>query len=99
MKLVFDDQAVADIENIYSWISQDSPSAAKAVVDRLFSSIELLIPFPRIGHAGREPGTFEWVVPRLPYIVIYELDQTAEQVVITAVFHSAQARDGEPGGP
>ncbi|MGJ5181374.1 type II toxin-antitoxin system RelE/ParE family toxin [Bradyrhizobium oligotrophicum] len=55
MKLVFDDQALADIENIYSWISQDSPATAKTVVDRLFSSIELLISFPLIGRAGRDP--------------------------------------------
>lgn len=75
MKLVFDNQAIADIESIHSWISQDSPSTAKVVVERLFSSIELLISFPLIGHAGRDPGTFEWVVPRLPYIVVYEVDQ------------------------
>jgi plasmid stabilization system protein ParE len=24
MKLVFDDQAIADLENIYGWIAQDS---------------------------------------------------------------------------
>lgn len=71
MKLVFDDQALADIENIYRWISQDSAAAARSVVDRLFSSIELLMSFPRMGHDGRDPGTFEWVVPRLPYIVVY----------------------------
>ncbi|GLH79680.1 hypothetical protein SSBR45G_45890 [Bradyrhizobium sp. SSBR45G] len=94
MKLVFDDQALADIESIYDWISQDSPAAAKAVVDRLFGSIELLISFPLIGHAGRDPGTLEWVVPRLPYIVVYELDPAAGQVLITAVFHGAQDRDG-----
>jgi plasmid stabilization system protein ParE len=29
MELVFDDEAIADLENIYSWIAQDSPSAAK----------------------------------------------------------------------
>src|SRR3954452_20584624 len=99
MKLVFDDQALADIENIYRWISQDSPSAAKAVVDRLFGSIELLISFPLIGHVGRDPGTFEWVVPRLPYLVVYEVDQTADQVIITAVFHGAQSRPGEADDP
>jgi toxin ParE1/3/4 len=59
----------------------------------------LLISFPLIGHTGRDLGTFEWVVPRLPYIVVYEVDQTAEQVMITAVFHGAQARDGEADGP
>ena len=70
MKLVFDDQALADLENIFNWIAQDSPSNAKSVVDRLFSSAELLISFPLMGHVGRVPGTFEWVVPRLPYIVV-----------------------------
>jgi len=25
MKLVFDDQAIADLENIFGWIAQDSP--------------------------------------------------------------------------
>jgi plasmid stabilization system protein ParE len=73
MELVWDDEALADLEDIFSWIAQESPAAAKTVVDRLFSSTELLIDFPAMGHAGREPNTFEWVVPRLPYIVVYEL--------------------------
>jgi toxin ParE1/3/4 len=64
-------------------------------VDRLFSSAELLISFPFVGHVGRVPGTFEWVVPRLPYIVVYEVDQAKGQVLVTAVFHGAQDRIGE----
>ncbi|MDI4233179.1 type II toxin-antitoxin system RelE/ParE family toxin [Bradyrhizobium sp. Arg237L] len=60
MKLVFDDQAIADIENIYHWIAQDSPAAAKAVVERLFSSIELLSSFPFMGRVGVDADTFEW---------------------------------------
>jgi plasmid stabilization system protein ParE len=59
MRLVFDDQAVADIETIYHRISQDSPSTAKLVIERLFSSIELLISFPLMGHIGRDPATFD----------------------------------------
>ena len=95
MKLVFDDQALADLENIFSWIAQDSPSNAKAVVNRLFGSVELLISFPLMGHVGRVPGTFKWVVPRLPYIVVYEVDQAEGRVIVTAVFHGAQDRGGE----
>ena len=94
MKLVFDDQAIADLEGIYRWIAQDSPVTAKHVVDRLFGSIELLISFPRMGHAGHVSGTFEWVVPRLPYIVVYEVDEPGERVIVTAVFHGAQSREG-----
>lgn len=96
MKLVFDEHAIADLENIYNWIAQDSPATAKTVVDRLFSSTELLISFPFMGHAGHDPDTLEWVVPRLPYVVVYEVDRVRERVVVTAVFHGAQ--DRESGG-
>jgi addiction module RelE/StbE family toxin len=95
MRLVYDDQAIADLENIFNWIAQESPVTAKIVVDRLFSSTELLISFPFMGHVGHDPGTFEWVVPRLPYIVVYEVDGAGERVVVTAVLHGAQDREGE----
>src|SRR5258708_35212548 len=94
MKLVFDDQAIADLENIFNWIAQDSPAIAKTVVDRLFSSTELLISFPFMGHVGHDPDTFEWQVPRLPYIVEHEVDQAQERVIVTARLHGAQDREG-----
>jgi toxin ParE1/3/4 len=43
MELVFDDRALADLEDIFDWIAQDSPATAKIVIDRLFRSTELLI--------------------------------------------------------
>ncbi|HEV7880961.1 type II toxin-antitoxin system RelE/ParE family toxin [Bradyrhizobium sp.] len=94
MELVWDDEALADLEDIFDWIAQESPAAAKTVVDRLFSSTELLIDFPFMGHAGRESNTFEWAVPRLPYIVVYEVDRAPQRIVVTAVVHGAQERDG-----
>jgi plasmid stabilization system protein ParE len=97
MELVFDDQAIADLEGIYNWIAQDSPTAAKSVARRLLSSIELLISFPVMGHAGRAADTFEWVVPKLPYIVVYEIDRARERIIVTAVYHGAQNR--EDSGP
>ena len=92
MELVYDDEALADLEDIFNWIAQDSPAAATIVVDRLFSSTELLIDFPFMGHVGREPNTFEWAVPRLPYIVVYEIDRAQQRVVVTAVVHGVQDR-------
>jgi toxin ParE1/3/4 len=97
MKLVFDDRAIADIESIYHWIAEDSPAAARAVVERLFSSIELLSSFPFMGRAGRDADAFEWPVPRLPYIAVYEVDRAQERAIIIVVFHGAQ--DREPGRP
>jgi toxin ParE1/3/4 len=95
MKLVFDDRAVADLENIYHWIARDSPAAARIVVRRLFSSLELLVSFPLMGRAGRARGTYEWPVPRLPYIAVYEVDEAQDRVIVTAIFDGAQDREGE----
>jgi addiction module RelE/StbE family toxin len=93
VKLVFDDEALTDLEDIFHWIARDNPRAAHAVVVRLFESVEYLASFPQMGHRGRDEGTFEWVVPRLPYIVVYEIDRKAEQVIVVAVFHGAQDRE------
>jgi plasmid stabilization system protein ParE len=64
-------------------------------LDGLFSSIELLITFPFVDHAVSDTGALEWVVPRLPYIVAYEVDPANDRIVVTAVFHAARDRDGE----
>lgn len=95
MKLVFDDLALADLESIYNWIARDNPKAALAVVERLFESVEHLARFPHMGHGGRDARTFEWVVPRLPYIVVYEIRRERGEVVVAAVVHGAQDRDKE----
>lgn len=90
MKLTFDDRALADLEGIYHWIAQDSSRAAKAVVERILASTELLTSFPYMGRLGRDEGTREWVVPRLPYIVVYEVHAARGEVIVIAVFHGTQ---------
>jgi plasmid stabilization system protein ParE len=95
MKLVFDDLALSDLEDIFNWIANDNSAAAKAVVERIFSSVEHLAKFPHMGHAGRDAGTFEWVVPRLPYIVVYEIHRDRNEVIVVGVVHGARDRNGE----
>jgi toxin ParE1/3/4 len=95
MKLVFDELALTDLENIFNWIVQDNPAAAKSVVERIFSSAEHLANFPQMGHAGRDSGSFEWVVPRLPYIVVYEIHRDREEVIVLAIVHGARDRERE----
>lgn len=97
MNVVFDERAVADLEGIYAWIAQDSPAAARTVVARVLSSIERLGVFPDLGRLGRAGGTREWVVPRLPYIVVYETHPDRGELTVIAVFHGARSRpSGQP---
>ena len=95
MKLVFDDRALGDLAAIHEWIAKENPRAAKAVVERLFASIEHLASFPHMGHAGRDEGTREWVVPRLPYIVIYEIHPDRDEIIVIAVVHGAQEQPAD----
>lgn len=52
MRLIFDDVALADLEDIFHWIAKDNPKAVKAVVERMFASVEHLASFPQMGRRG-----------------------------------------------
>ena len=49
----------------------------------------------RFGRSAvcRASGTYEWAVVGLPYIIVYELNEAADEVAIIAVFHGSQDRD------
>jgi hypothetical protein len=42
--------------------------------------------------AGRALGTLEWVVRGLPHVIVYSVDEDADELAVKAVFHSAQNR-------
>jgi toxin ParE1/3/4 len=92
MKAIIRDSAFADLERISAWISHDNPAAATRVIDQIFENVERLARFPLMGHSGRVEGTLEWVVPSLPYIVVYTADQKQGELVVIGVFHGAQDR-------
>ena len=90
MRVIIREAAYDDLDRIYSWIAKDDPRAADAVSERILESAGRVGRFPYIGHAGSVPGTYEWVVPHLPYIIVYQL--RTELISIEAVFHAAQQR-------
>jgi toxin ParE1/3/4 len=59
--------------------------------------IDLLAAFPNMGHKGQLPGTREMVVPGLPYIIVYRIENREEgELVILGIYHGAQRRPGQP---
>jgi toxin ParE1/3/4 len=70
--------------------------AATQVVARIRRAAERLTEFPRMGRAGRVPGTHEWVVRGLPYIIVYEIGANDDgELLVLGVFHGAQDREHE----
>jgi addiction module RelE/StbE family toxin len=89
------EEAYADLAGIQNWISEKSPRAGREIIDRILEELERLGRFPLLGHAGRVRSTREWIVPRLPYIIVYRVDASADELVVIGVFHAAQDRDNK----
>ena len=92
MKVRFGERALEDLGDILGFIDRDSMTGAARVAARIFDSAQNLGLFPAMGRVGAEPGTHEWCVPGLPYILTYEIDRQADEVVILSVFHGARDR-------
>ena len=92
MKLVSDDQALADIQQIFAWIALDNPSSADALVNRIFDKIERLTTpeLTDMGRPGADPGTRELI--EAPYIIVYEVREERGEIIVLAVMHGAQDR-------
>jgi len=94
VRLRFSEEARDHISAIHSYIKDRNSAAATQVAARIRSAASQLAEFPRMGHAGRVPGTHEWVVRGLPYIIVYEIGVAdRDEVLILGVFHAAQDRD------
>ena len=94
MKVVIHEAAAADLDNILDWISRDSPRAATELVQRILARINRLnvTGLSHIGRPGLVRGTRELVEP--PYIIVYSIDETANQIVVLAIVHGARDREG-----
>jgi len=80
--------AAQDLEEIALYIQKDSESAAMATAKALYDAANSLDQLPSRGRVGRISGTRELVVPGLPYIVLYEVADTAVQIL--HIFHGAR---------
>ena len=89
MSVVWSPFSLEDLRSIRHYISQDNPIAAARIASRILQfTTDQLSQFPRSGRAGRVVDTFELIVPRTPYIVVYAI--TADGVYILALHHGAR---------
>jgi toxin ParE1/3/4 len=80
--------AAQNLEEITLYIKRDSEFAAREVAKTLFDSANSLDLLPFRGRAGRIAGTRELLVPGLPYIIVYEVTETAIQIL--HIYHGAR---------
>ena len=81
-------QAKCDLAEIFPYIAQDNPAAARRDLAAIRRDIMLVSDNPGIGRPGRVAGTRELVISQLPYIAAYR--QQSAGIDVLAVFHTAR---------
>jgi toxin ParE1/3/4 len=92
VKVVIREAAARDLDDILDWISKDNPQAAARLVRRILTRVDRLAVsgLPHVGRPGLREGTRELVEP--PYIIVYIVDEPADEITVLAIFHSARNR-------
>ena len=91
MKLEVSRRATRRLREIANHIHRENPSAALHVQKTIRDAFALLTVYPDAGRVVR-PKVRRFVVPRLPYLIYYTVDETAGAVIIVTIRHAAQAR-------
>jgi plasmid stabilization system protein ParE len=95
MKARWSRTALIELDNIFSYISERSPAAAKSVVLRIEALVAHLEQFPARGHHTDEPEVRAISVVRYPYVILYAIDPTADEVIILHIRHTARKPPAE----
>lgn len=93
MKVSWSASALHDFETAIAYIAERNPNAAQRVADVIDRAARELGRL-QTGRPGRVSGTYEKVLPGLPYILAYAVREN-EGVVILRVIHGS--RDWPPG--
>jgi addiction module RelE/StbE family toxin len=73
VKIVWTEPAARALESIQDYSAKDNRHAASQVAQKKRQTVILLKDHPRLGSEGRVRGTYELVIPALPYIVPYRV--------------------------
>lgn len=90
MNLSFSPTAARQIREIYAYIAQHNPRAAREVVDRIMEVGEFAAAYPSAGHATVLHGIR--AIPATPYPYVVYLRKSKRTVRMLRVLHAARQR-------
>jgi len=90
MKLRFTPQATQDLSEIADYIRAENPAAAGQVRAAILESLQVLTAFPHIGRRQNVEDVFRLVTRRFGYLVYYQVDEAAAEIVVLTIRHPAR---------
>lgn len=88
MKIVWTELARQDVRQIFEYIADANPRAARKLLSVIKECAALLQDNPHLGRIGRVDGTRELIITGTSYILPYRFKDN--QIQILAVFHGAR---------
>lgn len=88
MKLRYTPDALAELDDVLTYIAARSEGSARVVQRRIKAAIDFLQDFPRAGRPTGLPDLRRIVVTPYPYLIFYNM--TADEVIIVGIRHAAR---------
>jgi len=94
MRIVWTRRATQHLRAAYNyWRKEKSEDAADLMLERIFSTVELLENHPEMGRPGRVPASRELALNPLPFLIAYRVPRN--QIEIVALLHGARKWPGQ----
>lgn len=91
MRIRWTHAAADDLGHIKDYLTEHFPQFAQPTVLELYETIRSLKRSPLRGRIGREEGTRELILTKLPYIVAYRVEE--DTIEVLHIYHGAQNRE------
>lgn len=88
MKLQFTSRAGADVEEVYNYLIQRSPSGARNVLKAIYDALNFIAEHPYASEQTDNPQVRASVVRRYPYKIFYSI--VGETVRILHIRHTSR---------
>jgi toxin ParE1/3/4 len=88
MKVIWSATSVRHLQEVVEYLQGESAGGAITIRRRILETVRRIGQMPNSGRIGRIDGTREAVVPRSPYIVVYQI--SAQAVEILGIWHGAR---------
>ncbi len=91
-RIVWAITARTEFQGLLDYVHGRNPQGVGTILRKVSAAVSLLAERPH-GRPGRVAGTYEKTVSGLPYVVAYELDDTAPDdpaLVVLRIIHTAR---------
>jgi plasmid stabilization system protein ParE len=98
VRVTWSQRARRELDAQQRYIAQDQPAAATRSAARIVAATDRLAMYPRYGRAAAwdvRHRLRELPVAATPYVVIYAIDTTADEVIVVRIVHGSPYRGSD----